>query len=82
MCINLTNLVHAGGEVFLVSVSGLGGYVILLDVSKSLRIGSFLKPIISGVARHHDPVNMFWFCERLIGNVWQRLKNDRYENHL
>ena len=28
------------------------------------------------------PVNIFGFCKRLIGNVWQRLKNDGYENHL
>ena len=28
------------------------------------------------------PVNIFGFCKRLKGNVWQRLKNDGYENHL
>ena len=28
------------------------------------------------------PVYIFGFCKDLIGNVWQRLKNDGYKNHL
>ena len=28
------------------------------------------------------PVNILGFCKCLLGNVWQRLKNDGYENHL
>ena len=28
------------------------------------------------------PVNIFGFCKRLKGNVWQRLKNNVYKNHL
>ena len=27
------------------------------------------------------PVNIFGFCKRLKGNIWQKFQNDRYENH-
>ena len=46
--------------------------------------GEFLKVVDTVWKNHTDvfPVNIFGFCKRLIGNVWQRLKNDGYENHL
>ena len=43
--VHLPNLVHTGGVLFLVFVSGFGGYEILLEVNRSLRLGSLLKPI-------------------------------------
>ena len=37
---------------------------------------------ISAKAHNNNPVNILGFCKHLKGNVWQRLKNDGYENHL
>ena len=40
------------------------------------------RRVYTSAKAHDNPVNIFGFCKHLKGNVWQRLKNDGYENHL
>ena len=68
--------------------SSLGFYNPLFLVPKLLPsdLGSeHLKHISQGQKVQNGDtnlVNSFRFCKSLKGNVWQRLKNDGYENHL
>ena len=53
---------------------------------KSLCICVFRHFVLMDIERiighRYCPVNIFGFCKHLKGNIWKRLKNDGYENHL
>ena len=52
-------------------------------ISKTIKDREILGKILDPVSSNdYSPVNILRFFKRLIGNVWQGLKNDGYENHL
>ena len=73
--------------------SGPGHDPQMFQMEESSHPSSLKFPIMDDIVKllqHQDnsmkprptPVNIFGFCKCLIGNFWQRLKNDGYENHL